>query len=478
MSDYATFKNKYTGQRLNVDGVFQYQCVDLIIQYAREVLGTNASMYGNAIDMWTHTPQGLLDTCDRLATTDCQVGDIVVLRTAGHNDFTGDGHIGIADHQDAGNVWLLEQNALGGANGTGVDAIGIHRAISKSRIAGVLRPRPRTVELLYTIEPIVWKEIKVKPGSRKWNLGHPTFNDVAANPITTADDNTTLTVKAVLHHRAIPQYNYYLDDPNAPYGWNVLDCPDYTPPPPPVTPPAAPIKGKPVETYTLQNTVMYFKNALDARDHRNPISTLDPLKDNKPYIVYERAGNSYHLSRDNMKDDKYWINISDDVPPEPKPEPLPPKITETIQNASELIPPPPQDFSWMKMTYLRADKKPVNYVCTSIQSIPVYDFITKQKLGDLNQHKVLAGKNAIVGTFQKQAKDGRVEVFARRVVDVQYDLWPTIPADYLIPEIDDDDADFAYMEKMTGWFDINSQYLRKALKNTKTFIDGIIGRER
>lgn len=354
---YTDFKARWTGRRIDADSVYSYQCQDLIIQYAREELHTGASMYGNAIDMWTQPPQGLVDTTDAINGTDCQPGDIVIFRTAGRNDFAGDGHIGIADHQDASNVWVLEQNASGSATGTGIDAIGVHRAISKSRIAGIRRPKPAPVAPqapLWTVQPIADKQVRVKPGSRKWNLAHGNFNDVAANPITQADDNTVFTARGILHHREIPQYNYYVEDPNTPHGWNVLDCVDYIAPAPPPPPPPQPQLSKPesapipvpkITTYTvLPDVIMYFDSSDDAKTRRNARGTLNKGS----YIELERVERTVRIVRQNQDRTSYWVNDFDNTievpksvevaPPVIATPPLPEKLKEVITKAAEDIP--------------------------------------------------------------------------------------------------------------------------------------------
>lgn len=138
MADITNFKNNWIGKRVDYDHVYAYQCVDLILEYIKENYGLATGVWGNAIDYWTHTSPPLLTKFDRIQTTDCQQGDIVVLNGVNGNPY---GHIGIAVSQDASNVTMLEQNgATGNGSGTGGDAIRT-RAIPKSRIAGVLRPK-------------------------------------------------------------------------------------------------------------------------------------------------------------------------------------------------------------------------------------------------------------------------------------------------------------------------------------------------
>lgn len=166
---------------------------------------------------------------------------------------------------------------------------------------------------LWTAEAITPKQIKVKGGSRKWNLGHGTFNDVANNPITVAGDNTVFTATAILHHREIPQYNYYLEDANTPHGWNVLDCNDFTPPPPPYVPPAPPIVAPLAERYTVVTRLMRFEKGTDALTHSNVAGDIEQGQ----YYVISKLHEAYNLSDDNMKDRGWWVNTADNKLPEP-----------------------------------------------------------------------------------------------------------------------------------------------------------------
>lgn len=136
---YADFEAKWLGGKVDYDGVYQYQCVDLTKQYMAEVFGMKPGAWGNAIDYWTKTHPGVLERFDKVANSDAKRGDIVVINGLSGNPY---GHIGIATGAiDGVNVEILEQNgSTGGGSGTGKDAIR-KRFIPRSRVAGLLRPK-------------------------------------------------------------------------------------------------------------------------------------------------------------------------------------------------------------------------------------------------------------------------------------------------------------------------------------------------
>jgi len=139
--NYPDFKQEWSGSRVDYDHVFYYQCVDLILEYVKECFGLATGVWGNAIDYWRRPTSALLTKFDLVASTDCQQADIVVLNGLAGNPY---GHIGICDSQATDTVRILEQNATGSNDGLGRSAIGVYRDIPKSRIAGLLRPKPVT----------------------------------------------------------------------------------------------------------------------------------------------------------------------------------------------------------------------------------------------------------------------------------------------------------------------------------------------
>lgn len=161
---------------------------------------------------------------------------------------------------------------------------------------------------LYTVEEINPKQVKTnKSPTTKWGLNYGTFEIMEAHPIATAPVDTVMTVVALVRHNN--GYQYYRTDLNDPDGWNVLDCDDYTPPPTPYVPPAAPVTGTPAEQYTLKATVMWFDNADDAAARKKAKGTLPEGK----YFVIDKKEKAYNLSNDLTKDRQQWVNILDNV---------------------------------------------------------------------------------------------------------------------------------------------------------------------
>lgn len=136
--NYIEFKNAWNGRRVDYDHVYAYQCVDLILQYAKDCYGIGSGVWGNAIDYWNRPSPALLNQFTPVRSSQAQQGDIVVLNGNAGNPY---GHIGICDRQDGSGIWILEQNALGSGDGLGRNAIGVYRAIPVSRLAGLLRPK-------------------------------------------------------------------------------------------------------------------------------------------------------------------------------------------------------------------------------------------------------------------------------------------------------------------------------------------------
>lgn len=136
---YKQFESKWLGRRVDIDKVFDYQCVDLVKQYMLEVYGMPNGAYGNAIDYWTKPVRQVLEKFYKVQTTHARQGDVVILYGTSGNVY---GHIGIATGAaNATHIEILEQNgATGNGSGVGGDAIR-KRYIPRTRVPGILRPK-------------------------------------------------------------------------------------------------------------------------------------------------------------------------------------------------------------------------------------------------------------------------------------------------------------------------------------------------
>lgn len=384
-----------------------YQCVSLIKKYWEECKGITCNWPGNAIHLWTQTKPEILAGFNQESNSNAQEGDIVVLWGVNGNAY---GHVGIATgNVTATQIEILEQNgATGGGTGRGNDAIRT-RYVDRSRVAGLLRPKvpvqpasapptPASYSVVATYPE--GKQIVLNKDTNLWGMNYH-FDFMVAHPV---EQNHTRgeiwTVTNKVHHEN--GYDYYRRDGQVD-GFNVLDCDDYTPPPPPYVPPAEPLKGKPVRTYPLDWEVPSFDNPIDAMSHRNAKGSLKP----KTYIIFEEDDLAYNLTENNMVPG-VWINTKDNVPPlPPEPKPLPEQVTVAIQNAKDVADTLAQGdtkdmaTSWKQCTPLKVDKHtgkwlPVKYVSTNdlVQNIRSLDGQIPTTI-PLPPHKVLN----LVSTF-------------------------------------------------------------------------------
>lgn len=136
--NYDAFEAHWLGKRDDYDGVYRYQCVDLIKRYLDQCYGIKPGAWGNAIDYWTNTRPEILAKFDRIKTTDVKRGDIVVIDVPTNTNIE---HIGIATGYTTPYYYeVLEQNGVGGGDGLNGNAIRKYTR-SKSKIIGVLRPK-------------------------------------------------------------------------------------------------------------------------------------------------------------------------------------------------------------------------------------------------------------------------------------------------------------------------------------------------
>lgn len=184
---YKSFAQKYTGKRVDPDGVYNYQCVDLILQWLREEQKITSGVWGNAIDYWTKPTPTLLKKYSKVAGSKAKQGDIVVFKGLPSNPY---GHIGIATGKTTSSmVEVLEQNgATGDGSGKGGNAIRT-RSIARNRVAGLLRrkgivpkPKPKTYTVVSgdTLGGIARRNKKTVAQLVSWNKAR--YPSLVKNP--------------------------------------------------------------------------------------------------------------------------------------------------------------------------------------------------------------------------------------------------------------------------------------------------------
>lgn len=143
MSDYKQFEARMLEKkRVNPDGIFGFQCVDLVKQYLIDEFGIPNGAYGNARQWWESPAFNVLSKFEKVETKDVKAGDVVILKPADNQPRHSNGHLGLATGvQTDSTVEILEQNgSTGTGDGEGKNQIR-KRAVPKHRMYGVLRPK-------------------------------------------------------------------------------------------------------------------------------------------------------------------------------------------------------------------------------------------------------------------------------------------------------------------------------------------------
>lgn len=139
------FFNKYNGIGVNFDQAYGNQCVDLIEQYNKEVVGAPRLGIALAKDLWTNYPQQYYD---RIANdindpnSYPHLGDIIVF------DYGSAGHVDICKSANYYSIIGFDQNwplqgyydKNGNFIGTGSCHLQAHNYIS-DKVLGWLRPK-------------------------------------------------------------------------------------------------------------------------------------------------------------------------------------------------------------------------------------------------------------------------------------------------------------------------------------------------
>lgn len=369
-SEAINWLKSQIGQHLDYDNAYGQQCFDFFNFYYKFITGQNPYASGyqlpSAKDIWNVTDGNFVKFPDS-NTLVPQPGDIAIYGAAWG---AGNGHVEVVESNDANGCWFIGENEHNNPN-EGV--VRVYRTWAQMRgLLGVMHPNWLNPEPLYTIEYRADAQFKVKPGMRLWDLSLPTFEDVCNHPIgDPADDNRIITVKGLLRHRNIPQYEYYVEDINSPHGWNTLDVDPYTPPAKPL-PPAAPLPVPKAEQYDLKTTVMYFNSAADARTHTNAKGT----KPNGTYIVVSRDSTAVNLVKQNTDSDSFWINDLDNVVPEPTP--VAPAVIASVPVVVISTPKPapvPDTEAQIKSTFLPFNKDGTPIWCTVKKDVLATDLV-------------------------------------------------------------------------------------------------------
>lgn len=123
------------GQKLDVDGVYGAQCVDLINYFYKKYWGFRA--WGNAIDFANNAmPSGFTRySAGRVAP---QAGDILVWRLSNSDHF---GHIGICVEVTGNMVTSVEQNVDGNSDYLRVGGPARLKTRNTNRLISIIRPK-------------------------------------------------------------------------------------------------------------------------------------------------------------------------------------------------------------------------------------------------------------------------------------------------------------------------------------------------
>lgn len=288
-------------------------------------------------------------------------------------------------------------------------------------------PTPATYQVVESYPD--GKQIQLnKQPTNLWGMNYH-FDYMKDNPVEVHNQGEIWTVTNKVHHE--DGYDYYRRDGQVD-GFNVLDCDDYTPPPP--LPPAAPL---PIPTstdpYIVVKTIMGFSTSNDAANHTNAKTTIDA----GTYYVFNRRFSptkadqliALNVTLTPGKAGS-WINPDDnveDIPEPPKPsepsgwtdprsggEPTPVPVT--------VVPPSPD--AWKKMIPLNEERVPELYISMNKTELSIRDL--EQRLSPLPLEPL--SPLHIAGYF---TKDG--VKYGRTVKIANEGLWYGIPWGILEP---------------------------------------------
>lgn len=94
------------GKKIDYDGAYNYQCVDVIKKYYKEIIGINPQK-GNAIDYWTTYPTGSFTKVKNTPSGVPPIGSIIIWNLGKY------GHIGVVYSANVNQFETFEQNWKG-----------------------------------------------------------------------------------------------------------------------------------------------------------------------------------------------------------------------------------------------------------------------------------------------------------------------------------------------------------------------------
>jgi hypothetical protein len=124
---YFDFKNNLLGKRIDIDGVFRFQCVDTAKATVKDLWGLpfrSVGYSGGAKDIMKSNSLASDEFVNRIQNSPNAVppkGAVIVFDSTFRNP---SGHVGTVDSADKDFVWVLEQNGgSGNGDGLGTNAI-------------------------------------------------------------------------------------------------------------------------------------------------------------------------------------------------------------------------------------------------------------------------------------------------------------------------------------------------------------------
>jgi hypothetical protein len=319
--------NQYGGKSISYFGSYPNECSVPAAYYVDRLRGSSPipGMANNRADGWgTNFPDGLRPHFTHesfQAGKSYPKGTILMWNSP---------HIAIVLRSDGGNtVEVFEQNADPDGSVCGIKNRVInapYHTCTYALIPITVEPAPSPPPIPYTVELISQKQVMINKDVSEWNLSYDNLTAIGNNPLDWMRQGMIVTVVAILHHNI--GYNYYLPDATIARGYNVVDCDDYTPPPPqpivipaptPSPPSGALIVPTPDAKYYIIKTILGFLAYSKAAAHEDASTTVAPGS----YFIYKQTGGMINITK-KQGIAGYWINPADNVIEITPPDDVPP----------------------------------------------------------------------------------------------------------------------------------------------------------